>query len=65
MNPFIIFETSHRQSQPSSAEYCTIVRGGTLSRNAPRYSTTVSNLCTLNLISRNSILRILQRSRIN
>lgn len=64
VNLYKIKETSIKQTQPQTAEYHIVVRGDTLSAIASRYGTTVTNLCTLNHISRNSILRIGQRLRI-
>jgi len=64
VNLFKIKETLKKQTQLQTAEYHIVVRGDTLSGIASRYGTTVTKLCTLNHISRNSILRIGQRLRI-
>ena len=47
-----------------SAQYHTIVSGDTLSGIAVKYHTTVSALCTLNGISRNSILHLGKKLRV-
>ena len=47
-----------------SAQYHTIVSGDTLSGIAVKYHTTVSALCALNGISRNSILRLGKKLRV-
>jgi murein DD-endopeptidase MepM/ murein hydrolase activator NlpD len=64
VNLYKIKDTSKKQIQPQTAEYHIVVRGDTLSGIASRYGTTVTNLCTLNHINRNSILRIGQKIRI-
>ncbi len=45
-------------------QYHTVRSGDTLSHIAVRYGTTVTNLCNLNNISRNSVLRIGQKIRV-
>ena len=47
-----------------SAQYHTIVSGDTLSGIAVKYHTTVNTLCTLNGISRTSILRVGKKLRV-
>jgi murein DD-endopeptidase MepM/ murein hydrolase activator NlpD len=64
VNLYKIKETAHKQTLPPTEEYYTIVRGDTLSEIASNYGTTVTNLTTLNGISRNSTLRIGQRLRV-
>ena len=64
INLYKIFDTSSKQDQPQTAEYHTVVRGNTLTGIASRYGTTVANLCKLNNISKNSILRIGQKIRV-
>jgi murein DD-endopeptidase MepM/ murein hydrolase activator NlpD len=64
VNLYKIKEISTKQNLPPTKEYYTIVRGDTLSGIASRYGTTVTNLTTLNGISRNSTLRIGQKIRI-
>jgi LysM repeat protein len=64
VNLYKIKDTSKKQSQPLTAESHIVVRGDTLSGIASHYGTTVASLCTLNGISRSSILRIGQRVRV-
>jgi murein DD-endopeptidase MepM/ murein hydrolase activator NlpD len=64
VNLFKIKDTAHKQTLPATAEYHTVVRGNTLSGIANRYGTSVTNLCTLNHISKTSTLRIGQKIRI-
>jgi murein DD-endopeptidase MepM/ murein hydrolase activator NlpD len=64
VNLYKIIETAAEQNKPQAAQYYTIVKGDNLSSIARRYGTTVTNLCTLNHISRTSTLRIGQRLRV-
>jgi len=64
VNLYKIFDTSKKQIAPLTAEYHKVVRGDNLWDLSRRYGTTVSNLCSINGISRNSTLRIGQRLRI-
>ena len=61
-------ETTSQTAPPppadGSAQYHTIVSGDTLSGIAVKYHTTVNNLCALNGISRNSILRLGKKLRV-
>jgi murein DD-endopeptidase MepM/ murein hydrolase activator NlpD len=59
-----IKDLSVKQIQPQTAEYHKVVSGDTLSGIARRYGTTVTNLCTLNNISRETILQIGWRLRV-
>jgi murein DD-endopeptidase MepM/ murein hydrolase activator NlpD len=59
-----VFEQSRKQSSPSTAEYHVVVRGDNLWDISRQYGTTVSNLCSLNQISKNSTLRIGQRLKV-
>lgn len=52
-------------SEANKIRYHTIRRGDTLSGLSYRYGVSISKMCALNGISRNSILRIGQRIRIN
>jgi murein DD-endopeptidase MepM/ murein hydrolase activator NlpD len=61
VNLYKIFDRSKKQSEPQTAEYHIVTKGNTLSGIASHYGTTVTNLCTLNHISKNSTLRIGQR----
>lgn len=63
-NLYKIFDTAKKQSDPQTAEYHSVVRGDNLWDISRRYGTTVSNLCTLNHISKNSTLRIGQKLRV-
>jgi LysM repeat protein len=63
-NLYKIFDTAKKQSDPQTAEYHFVVRGDNLWDISRRYGTTVSNLCTLNHISKNSTLRIGQKLRV-
>jgi murein DD-endopeptidase MepM/ murein hydrolase activator NlpD len=64
VNLYKIKDILSEQSKPQTAEYYAVVRGDNLSAIARRYNTSVSNLCTINHISRESTLRIGQRIRI-
>lgn len=64
VNLYKIKDIAHKQILPPTKEYYTVVRGDTLSGIASRYGTTVTNLTTLNGISRNSTLRIGQKLRV-
>jgi LysM repeat protein len=64
VNLYKIRESVLKLNQPQSEEFYTVVKGDNLSGIAYRYDTTVTNLCTLNGISRNAILRIGQRLRV-
>lgn len=64
VNLYKIKDIAASQNLPQTAEFYTVVRGDNLSSIASRYGTTVTNLCTLNHISRSSTLRIGQRMRI-
>lgn len=64
VNLYKIKELSTKQNQPQTAEYHKVVSGDTLSGIARRYGTTVTNLCTLNSISRETILQIGWRLRV-
>jgi murein DD-endopeptidase MepM/ murein hydrolase activator NlpD len=64
VNLYKIFESNKKQNDPQTAEYHTVVRGDNLWDIANRYGTSVTNLCTLNHISKNSTLRIGQRVRV-
>ncbi len=63
---FISVTSAHQSSASTSTvpKYHTIRKGDTLGHIAVRYGTTVTNLCKLNNISRNSALRIGQRLRV-
>lgn len=64
MNLYKIRKITAEQNLPPKVVVYTIVSGDTLSGIAHRYGTSVSNLCSLNNISRESILRIGQRIRV-
>jgi murein DD-endopeptidase MepM/ murein hydrolase activator NlpD len=64
VNLYKIKETSKMQSQPQTAEYHYVVRGDTLSGIASDYGTSVTTLCSINQISRSSVLRIGQKIKI-
>jgi murein DD-endopeptidase MepM/ murein hydrolase activator NlpD len=64
VNLYKIFNTSKTQSLPQSAEYHTVVRGDTLWDISKNYGTTVTSLCSLNQISKNSTLRIGQKLKV-
>jgi murein DD-endopeptidase MepM/ murein hydrolase activator NlpD len=52
------------QPKPGEAQYYTIVKGDNLSKIAVHYGTTVTSLCSLNGISKTSVLRIGQKLRV-
>jgi len=64
VNLYKIREFASVQSKPQTTQYYTVVKGDNLSRIASHYGTTVTNLCTLNKISRTSTLRIGQKLKI-
>lgn len=64
MNLYKIKKITADQNLPPKVVVYTVVRGDTLSGIAHRYGTSVSDLCSLNNINRESILRIGQRLRV-
>jgi murein DD-endopeptidase MepM/ murein hydrolase activator NlpD len=64
VNLYKIFETTKKQALPQGEEYYTVVRGDTLWDIANRYGTSVTSLCTINSISKNSTLRIGQKLKV-
>lgn len=64
VNLYKIFDPPKMQIQPQSVEYHTVVRGDNLWDLSRNYGTTVSNLCSLNQISKNSTLRIGQKLKV-
>lgn len=64
VNLFKVFDYSKKQSNPQTAEYHIVVRGDNLWDISRQYGTTVTNLCTLNHISKNSTLRIGQKLKV-
>lgn len=64
VNLYKLIDTSHKQNLPPTTEYYTVVKGDTLYEISRRYGTSVTNLCTLNNISKTSTLRIGQRLKV-
>jgi murein DD-endopeptidase MepM/ murein hydrolase activator NlpD len=64
VNLYKIFDRTKNQSNPLTAEFHYVVRGDNLWDISRQYGTTVTNLCSLNGISKNSTLRIGQKLRI-
>jgi murein DD-endopeptidase MepM/ murein hydrolase activator NlpD len=64
VNLYKIFETTKKQALPQGEEYYTVVRGDTLWDIANRHGTSVTSLCTINSISKNSTLRIGQKLKV-
>ncbi len=64
VNLYKLIDTAAEQTLPPGTEYYTIVKGDTLYGIANRYGTTVTNLTSLNNISKSSTLRIGQKLRI-
>jgi LysM repeat protein len=58
------YTTATSTTDSSSTSYHTVHRGDTLSSIAKRYHTSIQQLCSLNGISRNSILHIGQRIKL-
>jgi murein DD-endopeptidase MepM/ murein hydrolase activator NlpD len=65
VNLYKLIDTSAKQNLPPTTEYYTVVKGDTLYAISHRYGTTVTNLCTLNNISKTSTLRIGQRLKVH
>ena len=64
VNLYKIFDRTKKQLDPQTAEFHTVVRGDNLWDISRQYGTTVTTLCSLNGISKNSTLRIGQRLKI-
>lgn len=64
VNLYKVFDYSKKQSNPLTAEYHTVIRGDNLWDISQKYGTTVSNLCSLNRISKTSTLRIGQKIKV-
>lgn len=64
VNLWKIFDTTKKPVPVTGGEYYTVVRGDTLWDIASRNGTSVSALCTINNISKNSTLRIGQKLKV-